>query len=367
MNSNFNLEKIFNMSIDQVDSISQDMESNVYEMSVPKKDGSKRKIIAPCDKLKHIQKNIYYKIFMRYRPSKNAHGFVRKRGIVTNAKQHLDPKSFGHLDIRNFFDTISEDHIKQYVFGNKNICRLCKNYEKMLDGECHPSMYQNKNKKFSHRCEELKAIFLPEYCEKTGYKSLYKYIIKLCTYKGHTVQGFTTSPVIANIVLNIFDKILNNFCTKRNITYTRYADDLAFSSKVHNKKALEKILKEFVTSLIIDNNFEVNNKKTFWKSGKGYIKICGVVVDKNRICVPRYKVRHFRARVHYATVKFKDETSKSKIRSLKGYASYIMSVDPGKGNRYMSQLKNFESENKGSLKVDQEIEHDEHLDIVDVN
>jgi len=341
MNSNFNLERIFNKPIEHVDDIIKNIENHVRHIEIPKSDGSKRKILAPDSKLKYIQKGLYYKILMRYRPNVSAHGFVKKKGIVTNAIEHVKPLSFGHIDIKNFFDSISEKHLSNCLFGNKNICRFCNNYEGMLNGKCNPSLYKMKSNQFSHKCEEMKAVFIPEYCEKTGYESLFKRMIKLCTYKGFTAQGFPTSPILANIVLRGFDQKILQYCTENNIIYTRYADDLSFSSKAIEKDELKKLMQNMVYNNLRAFNFAPNKKKTFWKSNKGRIKICGVVVNE-KLSVLRSSVHLFRAKVHNATVKDKDKTTKTILRKLKGWASYLMSIDKIKGQKYMGELKRFE-------------------------
>ena len=340
--SNFNIEQMLGKPIDVIDDIIENKDQYVRHIEIPKKDGSKRKILAPAKHLKYMQKRINWGILMRYRPSECAHGFVKKRGIVTNATLHVKPKSVGHIDIKNFFDTITVDHLKNCLFGNKNICRFCKNYEGMLSGQCNPSIYKNRTTKFPHGCEELKAVFIPEYCEKTGYQSLFTRIIELCTYKGHTAQGFPTSPYLANIVLKGFDKKMVELANENSCVYSRYADDLTFSSKELTKDELRELFKNKAYRLLWAFGFTANKKKTHWKD-VGRFKVCGVVINE-KLNIMRKTVRIFRAKVHHAVVKHATQTTKAHIRKLKGWASYLMSVNRDKGKKYMNQLLEFERE-----------------------
>ena len=342
--SNFDMQKILGKPLEEVDKIIKEKESHINRITIPKKDGSPRHVVAPGRDLKYVQKSLYWKFFRRYKPHEAAHGFVAKRGISTNADWHVGAMSLGKIDIKNFFDSISEDHLKNCLFGNKHICRYCKHYERMLDGLCDPSLYKNKTTDFKFKCDEIKAVYIPNYCEEVGYDSLFKRVIELCTYNGYTAQGFPTSPVLANIVLRGFDQTMEAYCYDNQVTYTRYADDLAFSSMKHTKEELRKIVMQKVYRQLYGYGFEANKKKTIFKSRTGRLKICGVVCNEKKN-VQRSVVHKFRSKVHHACVKFADKTTKTRIRQLKGYASFLMSINAEKGRLYMDKLLAFESQN----------------------
>ena len=341
--SNFDISKIIGTEVEVIDDIIANKDDHVERISIPKKDGKIRKILSPSKELKYIQKGAYWRFFKRYKASKAAHGFVRNRGISTNADPHVKAASLGKIDIQNFFDSISVNHLKNCIFGNKHICRYCKFYERMMDGRCHPSLYHNKLHNFEYKCEEIKAVVIPEYCEATGYISLFNRIIDMCTYNGYTAQGFPTSPTIANIVMLGFDKSMIKLCEENNLSYTRYADDLAFSSSTLSKFDLKKLVKNRAYQMLWAYGFKANKKKTNFKSKIGRLKVCGVVVNEKK-SIQRSVVHIFRAKVHHATVKHADKTTKSRLKELKGWASYLMSIDQKKGQKYMDQLSAFESE-----------------------
>jgi len=333
--------------IKEIDKILSEKEKHVTRIAIPKKDGSKRIILSPSSDLKFIQKMIYWKILKRYKPSPAAHGFISRRSIVTNARLHVGSLSIGKIDIKSFFDSISIDHMKNCLFGNKNICRACKYYERMMQGRCNPSLYHNKTTNFEFKCEEIKAVYIPEYCLMTEYQSLFTRIIDACTYEGFTAQGFPTSPAIANIVMRGFDQSMIKHCDEKGIVYSRYADDLAFSSKTLDKKQLKESVYKKAIRLLWAFKFRPNYKKVIWKSRAGRMKVCGVVVNV-KTSIQKSMIKLFRAQVHHATVKFPVDTSKKDIRKLKGWASYLMSVDHDKGNKYMQQLLTFEKTKWGA-------------------
>jgi len=340
---NFEMKKVLGADLEEVDEILADKQNHIERITVPKKNGGKRNIIAPDPRLKYIQKSIYWRVFRRYRPDPSAHGFIAKKGIVTNAEPHVGAASMGKIDIKDFFDSISIDHLKNCIFGNKHVCRYCKNYERMLDGRCNPSLYHNKVEDYDFKCEEIKAVHIPEYCEETGYMSLFNRIIDLCTFEGYTAQGFPTSPMLANIVMRGFDRSMSEYSLSNDIVYTRYADDLAFSSNKLTKFELKQKIKRKAYQLLWAYGFAPNKKKTIWKSNAGRLKICGVVVNVKK-SVQRSDVHRFRAQVHHATVKHADKTTKGDLRKLKGWASFLMSIDRDKGKKYMNQLLVFEQQ-----------------------
>jgi retron-type reverse transcriptase len=83
--ANFDIAAIFGKPIEHIDAIIANKESNVHKIQIPKRDGSKRTILAPTKDLKFLQKAIYWKLLMRYKPSEASHGFVRSRSIKKRA------------------------------------------------------------------------------------------------------------------------------------------------------------------------------------------------------------------------------------------------------------------------------------------
>lgn len=341
--TNFDIPLIMGADVEEIDQIIANKDQNIERINIPKKNGQVRHILAPSTRLKYVQKSIYWRFFKRYKASNAAHGFIAHRGIATNADPHVKARSLGKIDIENFFDSISIDHLKNCIFGNKHICRYCTYYERMMDGRCHPSLYHNKIKNFEFKCEEIKAVHIPGYCEAMRYESLFNRIIEICTYDGYTAQGFPTSPVLANIVMVGFDKSMLHFCTEHKVAYTRYADDLAFSSLSLSKFELKQLIKNKAHQLLWAYGFKPNKRKTNFKSNIGRLKVCGVVVNEKK-SIQRSVVHTFRAKVHDATVKSADKTTKPKLKELKGWASYLMSVDYNKGKKYMDQLLSFENQ-----------------------
>ena len=197
------------------------------------KDGTvKERIIRPSLKeLKLIQRRIKDKILVPINLPSNVHGGVKKKSNVTNAKPHKGNKYQFTTDLQEFYPNITSKRV----------------YDTFLE--------LGFSTHFTH------------------------WLTKLTTWKHELPQGTPTSTHIANLVFLKTDMELIELCNKNGITYTRYVDDLTFSSQQDFKKLLNKIL-EIVTS----NDFKLSYRKTFYKANQ---TITGIEVFLNKISVPK--------------------------------------------------------------------------------
>ncbi|WP_200372021.1 reverse transcriptase family protein [Rhodovibrio salinarum] len=145
--------------------------------------GRKNRIInAPDERLKFLQRKIAKKLNEIYRRRNPVHGFVAERSVKTNALAHKRCKYVVNIDLKDFFPTISQTRI-----------------EGMLSS--------------------------------LGLNSKVAKIIGIvCCNKGRLPQGAPSSPVLSNMICFRLDKSLMTFAKEARCIYTRYADDITFSS-----------------------------------------------------------------------------------------------------------------------------------------
>lgn len=98
---------------------------------------------------------------------------------------------------------------------------------------------------------------------------------EMVTLEGKVPQGAITSPTLSNIVFRQLDLRIYKYCKKFNITYTRYADDLLFSSDSNylHKDFFIKKLKYIISSM----DFKLNERKI--RYDKDYISLNGFVIE----------------------------------------------------------------------------------------
>lgn len=199
--------------------------NNCYTtFEIPKKKGGTRSINAPNDELKEIQRRIakvlsdYKQTILKDNHTENkiSHAFEKGKSIISNAEVHKNKRLVSNVDLKNFFDS--------FHFG-----RVCGYFEK------------NKYFMLPHEV----AVILTQ----------------LSCYEGKLPQGAPTSPIITNLMCQILDAKIISLSKKYKLSYTRYADDLTFST--NNRQFIDKY-NEFVKRLekiINHEGFEINKKK----------------------------------------------------------------------------------------------------------
>lgn len=192
-----------------------------------KDDGGERIISTPKTYLKVIQWWICDNILSSADIHDSVHGFRAGRSYITNASTHLGCRHILNIDIMKFFPSINMDMIS--------------------------------------------ALF-----QDFGYKeSAVKLLAELVSLNNEAPTGAPTSPAIGNLVLKAFDAEMANIAAERGMRYTRYADDLTFSS-------LEWIPDDFltlVTKSIESHGFSLNGKKTRFMGRGDRMEITGVVIN----------------------------------------------------------------------------------------
>jgi retron-type reverse transcriptase len=246
---------------------------------------NKREISSPNVLLKKIQKEIQFKLEERYTPHDSVYGFIKNKSYIQNAQNHLNKNYVLSLDIKNFFPSINSNMVKRLFI--------------------------------KLGCSEIDANTLS----------------KLVTYKKVLPQGAPTSPVISNLIFSRYDSALYKFCSDRGITYTRYADDLSFSS---NEDNLIKVV-SFVRYILKGGAFKLNNKKTDLSNRYYRQEITGVTVNNGRLNIPKPWRKKVRALFNSA--------NKHPFKSAKKYPEIV-----GKYN-YLIQIKNYNNGNDVNEKL----------------
>lgn len=160
-----------------------------------KRSGGNRLIEEPRKKVKLLQLKaleFFSKFAPKVRPC--VHGFVKDRGILTNAKAHWErrPTFVLNLDLKDFFPSITFFRVRGLLMSSPF--------------------------SFSY---EIATVFA-----------------HLCTYAGKLPQGAPTSPYISNLICRSMDRDLMALASRHRCTYTRYADDMTFSFSVRDSASL---------------------------------------------------------------------------------------------------------------------------------
>jgi RNA-directed DNA polymerase len=181
---------------------------------IRKRSGGHRYISSPFDDLKYLQKWINKYILSNVQPHFRCFSYRSNISIYDCAKEHCGAKWLIKLDIENFFDSVSE--VKVYNLFRNIGYRPLLSFELARLCTIEPFMI---NKNMRDRWRNF---------SKTGDK--YVYSRAAAKFWGKLPQGAPTSPAISNIVFMEADVAFQRFARSNGLTYTRYADDLCFST-----------------------------------------------------------------------------------------------------------------------------------------
>ncbi|MBQ5936392.1 MAG: RNA-directed DNA polymerase [Bacteroidaceae bacterium] len=227
--------------------------------SIPKKSGGQRHISAPSRGLSHILYYVNIMLKAVYLPSDYAMGFVEGRSVVDNASRHIGQNYVFNTDLENFFPSIAQPRVwKRFQLAPFNfnqqiasiLAGLCCIREKQEDG------------KFT--------FILP--------------------------QGAPTSPLITNAICDKLDRRLSGLARRFRLHYSRYADDITFSSMCnvyHENGDFRTELKR----IIEDQGFHMNIAKTRLQKRGERQEVTGLTVS-NRVNTSREYVAEIRNLLH---------------------------------------------------------------------
>jgi len=201
------------------------VDSFYHPFEIPKKDGSTRRIYAPNGVLKAIQCklskelwNYQTELWKQKGISPNiSHAFEKGKSIITNAKIHKNKRVVVCFDLKDFFESFYFGRVVGYFQINRD-----------------------------YKLPREVAIT----------------IAQLTCYNGFLPQGAPSSPIITNLICQILDIHLLRLAKKYKLDYTRYADDLSFST---NSKSFMNLYDRFAEEFreeIVSSGFQLNEAKT---------------------------------------------------------------------------------------------------------
>lgn len=219
--------------------------------TIPKKSGADRKITAPkAQSYKWILRCLNHLFVSIYSPSDYAMGFIKERSVVTNASVHVGKNYVFNIDLKDFFPSIEEARI----CARLQVAPFNFTYEVASTIAGLVTMRVEPSKKDS----EGKA----------------KYVLP---------QGSPVSPILTNIICDRLDRRLAGLAKRFRLSYTRYADDITFSS-MHNVYQEGGEFRTELKRLIEDQHFEINTDKTRLQKKGVRQEVTGITVnDKNNV------------------------------------------------------------------------------------
>lgn len=244
-----------------------------HTFQIKKKSGGVRTLHAPVAALKELQTALNLILQSVYEPHQAATGFVAGKSIVDNAKVHVNQNYVYNLDLKDFFSSVDQarvwGRVKAAPFhlgttdGRKKIAN-------MIAALC---------------CTKMEV----ERLEAGQWKKVQKRVLP---------QGAPTSPILTNAICERLDICLSGVAKRFGLNYSRYADDITFSSQ-HNVYELKKGVSERiyeanstfdleVRRIIAEQNFHVKESKVRLQKQGFRQEVTGIVVNEKPNVNQRY-------------------------------------------------------------------------------
>jgi hypothetical protein len=286
-----------------------------YHYRVLKKgSGSIRLIEAPKPRMKDLQRQILRWILEKIPVHLAVHGFVKGRSIHSFAAPHVGRRVVLRMDVREFFPTIGGVRI-QNVFRTLGYPEAVAD---LLGGICT-------NATPREVWREIEPGVPAESMNEA--RRLYA--------RPHLPQGAPTSPALANLCFYRIDCRLSALAKSAGATYTRYADDLAFSGDAEFEKRTERFATH-VAAVLLEEGFRVHHPKTRVMRQGVRQNLAGLVTNQ-KINVARRDFDRLKALLTNC-VKYGAETQNRDGRPhfrahLEGRVGFVEMVNPEKGKR----------------------------------
>jgi RNA-directed DNA polymerase len=252
--------------------------------SIPKRTGGSRQLQIPNKELKALQTQLAVNIekTLGKEVHQCANAYVRGRSTVTNTIPHLGAKVIIKLDVKNFFPSVSSEHIGPWL--DQFVAKLArKNYAKLT--------------------KRLKDLIL---------------------FENQLPQGAPTSPILSNLVLLKFDIAMQRMAFANGARYTRYADDITLSLRVDKKSSVGTLIK-LTRVILARSGFRLNEteKKIVVLRPHQHQQICGITINSGRPTISRRQRRELRAAAHAIS---KGKETSYTTSQLSGWLSYVSHI-----------------------------------------
>lgn len=254
---------------------------------IPKRTGGTRTIAQPAKETKLVQYWLIENIFSRLRIHQAATAYKSGASIQSNAAVHAANTYISKLDFKDFFPSISDSDLIDVLFQNLG--------EDLLQSD---------------------AAWIARVC-----------CIRLRPSSSLCLSiGAPSSPVLSNALMHNFDARMHAWSSERGVAYTRYADDLTFSSNSMRMGArIEAEVKKQLQELH-HSNILINTKKTTHLTKKHQRRVTGLVItNEGKLSLGRDRKRHISVLLHKFSLQ---QLSEDETYWLQGILGHAKNVEP---------------------------------------
>jgi RNA-directed DNA polymerase len=252
---------------------------------IPKRQpGQFRQVSQPTPEVKLLQRWLVLNELSAFKIHKSATAYRYGVGLRANVEPHTKNRFMLKLDFADFFPSIKALHFVAFMRAA----------ERTADD-----------------IEVMKQIF-------------FKRDPRTATLQ--LAIGAPSSPALSNILLFNLDTQLEESARRLSITYTRYADDITFST--NERGVLPEFFRQIPQLIAMHSRIplQLNPDKTVHASMKNGRRVTGLTITPGgEISVGKDRKKLLRSQIHYYQCGRLDQTQ---IDSLRGYLAFLLSVEP---------------------------------------
>lgn len=319
LNSILDLAELLEVSISQLDWFAAThpknrtpFENHQYEFYLQRGTRKQRVFEIPNPRLMQLQRQLLGEIFEKIPLHSSAHGFRKGHSVKGYAAPHVGQSVVWRTDLASFFPSIPSSRI----FG------ALRTFGYPFD--------------VAQKLTQLTTTSLPkpiihdllQSCPRDATREL-----TLLYSSPHLPQGAPSSPAMANMICYRLDCRLQGLANKYNATYTRYADDLAFSGDIRFKKSLNSF-QTTALAIVMSEGFSIRRRKSVVMNANRQQKLTGIVVNKKlNVSRAQYKTLHailHNCIVHGPATQNRDNHTDFAAH-LRGRIEWIKSLNPQRG------------------------------------
>ncbi|MGJ9420765.1 retron St85 family RNA-directed DNA polymerase [Massilia sp. CMS3.1] len=283
---------------------------------IPKRTGGFRTIAQPARETKLVQNWLLDNVYSKLPIHPCATAYRSGASIKNNASIHKESNYLVKLDFRNFFPSIKRVDLIHLLSAH-----LSEKYEENdIARIATISSFQPKD--LSPLCLSI---------------------------------GAPSSPLLANAVMFEFDNLVEEWCRENSIDYSRYADDLAFST---NAKGMSPKIEGFVKESLLKISYprlELNANKTTFLSKKHRRRVTGLILNnEGNVSLGRSRKREISSLINSFSHKSLSEEESSRLQGLLAFARdveplFVLSMNKKYGNDVLEKIFRFRKNNDISL------------------
>ena len=250
--------------------------------TIAKRDGGRRDIYHPSRQLKVLQRWLARHVVSQWPVHARAMAYQKGRGIKDNAIVHRDSRFLLRIDLHDFFPSISRVDVQKFLDAQPQ------GTEEWDDAD--------------------RSFFVDVVCHKSG-----------------LTIGAPSSPSLSNAMCFQLDQRLEGLATDLEVAYSRYADDLFFSTVVAwMLQELPMSVQAILNDLRVPGNLTINEEKTRHSSKKGRRQVTGLVLSSDgRVCLGRQRKRYIRRQIHRL-----QDLDPEERAELSGLLAFAMDIEP---------------------------------------